>query len=155
MGVEIERKFLVSGTGWQDSSRVTRFRQGYLSTEPERSVRVRLAEDRAFLTIKGKSVDAERAEYEYPLPVADAVELLDELCLKPLIEKDRYLVRHAGLTWEVDVFLGANAGLVLAEVELESADQEIDLPPWVGTEVTSDRRFFNLYLVQNPYTSWP
>lgn len=154
MGIEIERKFLVSGKGWQKGASVTRYRQGYLSFDPERSVRVRLAEDQAFLTIKGKSEGAARVEFEYPLPVADAVELLEGLCRKPLIEKDRYRVPYAGLTWEVDVFLGANAGLVLAEVELESADRKIELPPWVGEEVTGDRRYFNLYLVQYPYSTW-
>lgn len=154
MGTEIERKFLVNGEGWRVGATGTRYRQGYLNADPERSVRIRLAGSRGVLTIKGKATGAERLEFEYPLPQADAEQMLEALCRKPLIEKDRYRVRHAGMTWEVDVFHGENAGLVLAEVELETADQEIDLPPWIDREVTGDPRYFNLYLVQYPYSSW-
>ncbi|HKL26300.1 MAG TPA: CYTH domain-containing protein [Desulfuromonadales bacterium] len=154
MGIEIERKFLVTGSDWRRGASATCYRQGYLNTDPGRSVRIRLAGDKGVLTIKGKTEGAERLEFEYSVPQEDAEQMLATLCRKPLIEKDRYRVRHAGLTWEVDVFHGENAGLVLAEVELASSDQEIDLPPWVGEEVTSDRRYFNLSLVQYPYSAW-
>jgi CYTH domain-containing protein len=151
---EIERKFLVNGAGWRSFGPGTRYRQGYLSTTPERSVRVRVGGDEGFLTIKGKTVGAIRAEYEYAIPVAEANELLDKLCKRPLIEKTRYRINHQGLTWEVDEFEGANAGLVIAEVELESEDQAVVFPDWVGEEVTGDPRYYNASLVANPFSEW-
>ncbi len=120
----------------------------------ERTVRVRTIGDRGFLTIKGVSVGASRAEYEYEIPIDDARELLDELCLRPLIEKRRSRIPRAGLEWEVDEFFGENHGLVLAEVELESEDQLIDLPPWIGQEVTGNPRYFNAALVARPFSTW-
>jgi len=153
MGMEIERKFLVRGEPWKGLEG-TAFRQGYLTIDPERTVRVRIAGDRGYLTIKGPSTGASREEFEYQIPLADAGRLLDRHCLKPQIEKTRYLVGHAGLTWEVDVFAGQNAGLVIAEVELEAVDQTVDLPDWVGREVTGDQRFFNAYLSRHPFLSW-
>jgi adenylate cyclase len=153
MGQEIERKFLVTGSDWRDAPATT-YRQGYLSTDKNRTVRVRVAGDRGFLTIKGITVGASRSEYEYSIPVADALEMLANLCLRPLIEKRRYRVEHGGLTWEVDVFFGDNEGLVLAEVELDDETQQIDLPPWVGREVTGDARFYNANLIRHPYRSW-
>ncbi len=153
MSKEIERKFLVKGNGWREGEAKT-FRQGYLSTVKERTVRVRAAGDKAYLTIKGLTQGATRAEYEYAIPVKDAEEMLDTLCERPLIEKRRYVVEHAGLTWEVDEFFGENAGLVIAEVELESEEQPFDKPPWVGDEVTHDPRYFNANLVAHPYSKW-
>lgn len=153
MGREIERKFLVTGDGWRRSAGVE-FRQGYLSTVKERSVRVRLAGGRGTLTIKGASEGAARAEYEYEIPPGDAAELLDRLCERPLIEKRRTTLDHAGLTWEVDEFLGENEGLIVAEIELRSEDQEFDRPGWVGAEVTEDARYFNANLVRHPYREW-
>jgi adenylate cyclase len=154
MPLEIERKFLVTGDGWRRPGGGVRYRQGYLSTEPGRSVRVRSGAGKAFLTIKGLTVNSTRPEYEYPIPPPDAEELLDTLCLKPLIEKTRYIVEHAGLRWEVDEFGGVNAGLVIAEVELASPDQRIELPYWVGAEVTDDPRYYNASLIAHPYAMW-
>ena len=152
MGIEIERKFLVQGTCWKQGP-PRRLRQGYLSSEPERTVRVRVAAPDAFLTIKGRTHGASRPEFEYPIPLADAEALLD-LCQRPILEKDRYRVGHAGLVWEVDEFFGENQGLVVAEVELDDADQTVDLPPWVGNEVTDDARYFNANLIRHPYRLW-
>lgn len=155
MGTEIERKFLVAACDWRDAAASrTELRQGFLSTDPERTVRVRLADGAAELTIKGITVDAQRAEYEYSIPPADAAEMLDALCQPGLIEKTRYRVPHAGHTWEVDVFQGANAGLIIAEIELASADEAFELPDWIGEEVTGDPRYYNASLVQHPYSSW-
>lgn len=154
MGKEIERKFLVEEDGdWREAEGI-HYRQGYLNTEKERVVRVRTIGDTGYLTIKGISVGATRLEFEYEIPGADAEQMLDELCERPLIEKNRYKVQHGGLTWEVDEFFGENAGLVLAEVELEREGQAFDTPDWVIEDVTGDPRYFNSNLVQNPYTTW-
>jgi CYTH domain-containing protein len=152
MAVEIERKFLVVGEGWR-SARPERLCQGYLNRDKQRTVRVRIAGERAWLTIKGVSVGATRAEYEYEIPLADAPGLL-ALCEGPLIDKFRHRVEHAGLSWEVDEFLGDNAGLVVAEIELADEAQAVALPPWAGAEVTSDPRYFNSSLASQPYSSW-
>jgi len=154
MKIEIERKFLLKNADWRDGSAGIRYRQGYLCTDPERTVRVRLGGDTAVLAIKGAGNGIARAEFEYPIPPGEAAELLDSLCLHPLVEKYRYLVPFAGLTWEIDEFLGANAGLFLAEVELERIDQPVPLPPWIGAEVTGDRRYYNAWLARHPYTTW-
>jgi adenylate cyclase len=154
MPLEIERKFMVIHDGWRRPGRGIRYRQGYLSTDPGRSVRIRSGAGKAFITIKGQTVNRTRAEYEYPVPVDDAEELLDSLCLRPLIEKTRHIVEHAGLHWEVDEFDGANAGLVIAEVELAAANQHIQLPDWVGEEVTDDPRYYNVSLIEHPYSTW-
>ena len=153
MGVEIERKFLVEDRSVLDGSAGVRYRQGYLSRDPDRTVRVRLAGDHVFLTVKGRSDGATRAEFEYEIPAADAESLL-ELCETPLIDKTRHRIVHAGFTWDVDVFHGANDGLLMAEVELDAPDTPVPLPDWVGDEVTSDRRYFNANLVTNPYRTW-
>ena len=153
MAKEIERKFLVNGDAWK-RSKGTLYRQGYLSTVKERTVRVRLEGERAVLTIKGITRGATRAEFEYEIPFEDAEQLLDDLCERPLIEKTRYKIEHAGLTWEVDEFLNENTGLVVAEVELESEDQQFDLPEWLGEEVTRDPRYYNANLVSHPFTKW-
>jgi adenylate cyclase len=153
MGVEIERKFLVRDRSVLDGSTGVRYRQGYLTRVPERTVRVRLAGDRGFLTIKGRSSGASRAEFEYEIPVADAEALL-ALCEPPLIDKTRHRLAAGSLTWEIDVFHGENDGLIVAEVELESSEQALDLPDWVGMEVTDDARYFNANLVAAPYRTW-
>jgi adenylate cyclase len=113
-----------------------------------------VAAGRGFITVKGLTVNVTRPEYEYAIPVEDADEMLDTLCLKPIIEKVRYTIEHAGLLWEVDEFEGENAGLVIAEVELTEADQTILLPDWIGEEVTDDARYYNASLISNPFTSW-
>lgn len=154
MGIEIERKFLLSSDAWRGLDPGSDFRQGYLLAAADRTVRVRTVGERGYLTIKGRSEGASRAEYEYEIPIDDARELLDELCLRPLIEKRRHRIPHAGLTWEVDEFFGENHGLVLAEVELEAVDQPAELPPWIGEEVTGDPRYFNAALVTRPYSTW-
>jgi adenylate cyclase len=154
MGIEIERKFLVKGEAWKQQGRSELLRQGYLSSHPERTVRVRIEGDKAVMTIKSKSVGASRGEWEYPLPMADAVEFLDQLCEQPIIEKVRHRIDFGGFTWEVDEFLGVNAGLVVAEIELPSEDQQFDQPEWVGEEVTQDKRYFNSNLVKHPYRDW-
>lgn len=155
MGVEIERKFLVNGTAWKTGLTGTEYRQGYLSTDPQCTVRVRLAGGQGYLTVKGASVSATRLEFEYPIPAGDAAQLLERLCRKPLIEKVRYRVRYAGLVWDVDEFFADNLGLVLAEIEIEHEDQVVELPPWVGQEVTADCRFYNACLVEQPLSRWP
>ena len=152
MGIEIERKFLVNGTAWKTSSG-TPYRQGYLNRDKHRTVRVRIAGDAAFLTIKGVSVGATRAEFEYPIPLADAQSLF-ALCDGPVIDKVRYVLQHAGTTWEVDEFAGDNAGLVVAEVELTHEDQAFVRPDWLGEEVTQDVRYFNSSLASHPYGQW-
>jgi adenylate cyclase len=152
VGLEIERKFLVSGTSWRrpDSQRLS---QGYLSRDKQRTVRVRIAGEQAFLTIKGETRGATRAEFEYGIPVADAGPLL-AMCEGPLVEKLRHVVVHAGHTWEVDEFLGDNQGLVVAEIELASEQESFDKPDWVGREVTDDPRYYNANLAANPYRTW-
>ncbi|PIV81532.1 adenylate cyclase [bacterium CG17_big_fil_post_rev_8_21_14_2_50_64_8] len=153
MGWEIERKFLVRGDDWRAGARGELCRQGYLSSAPERVVRVRIMGVRANLTIKGLAVGLTRPEFEYAIPPREAEELL-KLCEQPLIEKTRYRVSHAGLVWEVDEFHGANAGLVLAECELEAEEQAIIAPDWVGEDVSGDSRYFNANLVNHPFSAW-
>lgn len=155
MGVEIERKFLVNTARWQPTpGQGVHYRQGYLASAPDVVVRVRTAGDRAFLTVKGATEGISRLEFEYPVPVEDANTMLVRLCPGPLIEKTRYRVPFAGRVWEVDVFDGENAGLVLAEVELPAADAVVELPPWVGVEVSDDPRYYNANLSRNPYARW-
>ena len=154
MPLEIERKYLVRNDSWRSLGEGNRYRQGYLSTEPGRIVRIRVAAGKGFITVKGLTVNMTRPEYEYAIPVEDANEMLDTLCLKPIIEKVRYTIEHDGLFWEVDEFEGENAGLVIAEVELARADQTILLPDWIGEEVTDDARYYNASLIANPFTHW-
>jgi adenylate cyclase len=154
MGEEIERKFLVRADSWRDGATSARFRQGFLSVEPERTVRVRVSGSSAWLTIKGKSVGARRLEYEYEIPKGDAEELLDTLCVRPLIEKVRYAVRVGEHSWEIDVFEGENEGLVVAEIELRAEDEEFERPEWLGDEVTDDPRYFNSNLAVRPFRTW-
>lgn len=154
MGIEIEKKFLLTGSAWKNLTTGTVYRQGYLSSQKERTVRVRIINDIGFLTIKGASVGATRMEYEYNIPIEDAKTLLDQLCEKPIIEKKRYKIDFGGFTWEVDEFFGENEGLVVAEIELESEDQEFEKPEWVGEEVTGDPRYYNSNLIKEPYTRW-
>lgn len=154
MAFEVERKFLVTGRPWVAGPPAVRYRQGYLSAIKERTVRVRLEGDRAALTVKGPTTGVRRLEFEYEIPVADAARMLDELCERPLIEKDRYRIPHGSHTWEVDVFHGDNEGLVVAEIELASADEPFVPPPWLGREVSDDPRYFNANLVRAPYRAW-
>jgi CYTH domain-containing protein len=154
MGTEIERKFLLKGDGWRALGRGTPYRQGYLNSAKERTVRIRTVGDQAFLTIKGVTIGATRAEYEYPIPVDECNAMLDTLAEKPLIEKTRYKIKRGDLTWEIDEFFGDNRGLIVAEVELQSEDQAFDKPDWVGEEVTGDPRYFNSNLIKQPFARW-
>lgn len=155
MGVEIERKFLLKNNSWHDDADAgTRFCQGYLSESGPGSVRVRIEGGRANINIKSATLGMSRLEYEYSIPLPDAEQLLQDICIKPLIEKTRYHVHFHGKLWEVDVFEGDNAGLTVAEVELQSEDESIILPDWVAEEVTSDKRYYNVCLVKHPYKDW-
>jgi CYTH domain-containing protein len=153
---EIERKFLVRGDGWRPGAQGVVYRQGYLGAGENAvcTVRVRVAGESAWLTIKGRSSGGARDEYEYPVPVADAEEMLDRLCPGGRVEKIRHRVPYAGRLWEVDEFIGENAPLVVAEVELDSIDAEVSLPLWVGREVTEDPRYTNAALARQPYSRW-
>ncbi len=157
MAIEIERKFLVKGEEWRNLGTGTYYRQGYIRTENNQTVRVRIAGDRGYLTIKALasgSLGIHRLEYEYPIPLADAQEMLEYLCDRPQIQKTRYRIPWGDVTWEVDEFFGDNQGLIIAEVELKDAHQDIELPPWIGQEVSEDPRYFNANLVQFPYSQW-
>jgi adenylate cyclase len=153
MALEIERKFLVEKSLWNPNVEGLFIAQGYLNRDPERTVRVRIYGEKGFLTIKGKSEGASRAEFEYEIPIDEAKALL-ELCYKPIIEKVRYRVEYEGMIWEVDDFKGENAGLLMAEIELNSEEQPFKLPSWAKEEVTSDNRYFNSFLSMHPFRSW-
>jgi len=153
MPQEIERKFLVKGDAWRTGAG-TRIRQGYLRNQIEGVVRVRTKGERAYLTIKGNTAGITRLEFEYQIPVEEADQILDELCIKPLIEKIRYVITAGGFKWEIDEFLGENSGLIVAEIELEDENQTFPKPDWLGREVSSDFRYQNSSLVKNPYCKW-
>lgn len=154
MAKEIERKFLVKDESFKLFSTGVLYRQGYLNRDKERTVRVRVAGELAYITIKGITNGIERLEFEYQIPMKDANELLETLCVKPLIEKLRYKFVRDGHVWEVDEFIGENEGLIIAEVELKSTDEQVVLPDWVGKEVTGDIRYYNSNLVINPFKAW-
>jgi adenylate cyclase len=153
MALEIERKFLVKEGAWRNEKGTT-YRQGYLNSAKERTVRVRIIDVNGYLTVKGVSRGAVRVEYEYEIPGVEAEAMLNDLCEKPLIEKMRYKIEFKGLVWEVDEFSGENQGLIVAEVELESEDQTFAKPEWVGKEVTGDPKYFNANLIHYPYSMW-
>jgi adenylate cyclase len=155
MAVEIERKFLVKDLSCIRDVLGTRFRQGYLCSGQGVTVRVRSGGGRAFLTVKGPATGFSRAEFEYEIPVKDAEEILNGLCRRPIIEKTRYVIPQDDVKWEVDVFEADNAGLVVAEVEVPSEAHHVNLPAWLGAEVTTDRRYSNVALVECPYSKWP
>jgi len=154
MAKEIERKFLVKNESFKLFSSGVIFRQGYLNRDKARTVRVRVAGEQAFITIKGLTNGMERMEFEYPISLTDANEMLETLCVKPLIEKLRYKIMSDGHIWEVDEFIGDNEGLTVAEVELKSPDEHVIIPDWVGQEVTGDLMYFNSNLVINPFKNW-
>ena len=155
MGQEIERKYLVANDGWRwHAGPGTLYVQGYLSVDPERSVRVRIAGDKAALTIKRETTSSIRDEFEYQILPKDADRMLADICIKPLIEKTRYVIQDGKLKWEIDEFAAENRGLVIAEVEFEDDRQKIVMPDWVGEEVTDDPRYFNTNLVKHPYSEW-
>jgi len=153
VGSEIERKYLVDLAQWKPRNAGTLYRQGYLSSHAERVVRVRIAGEAGVITIKGPNKGVTRAEFEYPIPLADATELL-AMCETPLVEKTRHAEEHGGMTWEIDVFHGANAGLVIAEVELTSETQRVEVPVWAIREVSDDPRYYNSNLIKHPFSTW-
>ncbi len=161
MGVEIERKFLVVGDGWRAAAReVLPMAQGYINDmgamdrgEQKASVRVRIQGDAAFLNLKSRELGHTRQEFDYPIPVADARALL-ALCVGGVVDKHRHYVEHEGHLWEVDEFLGDNAGLVVAEIELDHADEAFVKPAWIGKQVTDAARYYNLALASRPYSAW-
>lgn len=155
MGIEIERKFLLKNDHWRDPADAgTAYQQAYLIGSKTASVRVRIEGEQAYLNIKGATLGITRQEYEYPIPMDDARELLDGLCQQPSIEKTRYHVIHAKHEWEIDVFKGDNAGLVVAEIELANETEAFARPDWLGEEVSDDPRYYNVSLVKNPYKNW-
>ncbi|HOE64989.1 MAG TPA: CYTH domain-containing protein [Candidatus Hydrogenedentes bacterium] len=154
MGYEIERKFLVMGDAWREGAAGASMRQGYLCLGPPSSVRVRIEGSRAFLNVKQSTLAITRAEFDYPIPLADAEAMLVSLCVGAPVVKTRYRVPYEGFMWEVDVFEGANAPLVLAEIELASADQAFAPPPWIGAEVSGDPRYLNTHLSVCPFSQW-
>lgn len=154
MGQEIERKFLVIDDTWRSAARGMLYRQGYIPTTDARTVRIRTVGNQGYLTLKGPVANLSRLEFEYAIPLADAQTMLDTLCDPPFIEKYRYRLPLGEVTWEVDEFLGANQGLIVAEVELTSPDQPLHLPNWVGQEVTGDKRYYNSSLARHPFKKW-
>lgn len=154
MATEIERKFLVTGTSWQQNSRAYSIKQGYILAAEHKSVRVRTKGNHGYLTIKAAQSGFSAFEFEYQIPLADAEELLVTVCQPPIIEKTRYVYNYQGSVWEIDVFGGANTGLILAEIELTAEDQAFHKPDWVGQEVTGDPRYYNSRLTRHPFTSW-
>lgn len=154
MSTEIERKFLVKGNEWRQHASKHVIRQGFLSTNKERVVRIRQIDQKGFITVKGLTHHTSRKEFEYEIPLEDAQYLLENLCEKPLIEKTRFELMAEGHDWTIDEFLSDNAGLIVAEVELKSELEPVDLPDWIDREVTGDPRYFNSNLVKKPYKDW-
>jgi adenylate cyclase len=155
LATEIERKFLVKDDGWRAGAEPgVRFRQGYLAGGDKASVRVRVEGEKGNLNIKGATLGVRRQEFEYPIPLEDANAMLDTLSSGRLVEKTRYCVPVGGHVWEVDVFEGENAGLVVAEIELDHEDEPFVMPEWAGAEVSHDPRYYNVYLSQHPFKEW-
>jgi len=155
MPKEHERKFLLKGEAWRSATtRNVRLIQGYLANASRCSVRVRIAGQCASLNLKSATLGVSRTEFEYPIPLPDAREILDELCIRPLIEKTRYYAPYRGHIWEIDVFAGENRGLAVAEIELAAPELDFPLPPWAGREVSDDPRYYNVSLVSHPYKDW-
>lgn len=155
MPTEIERKFLVNSDNWRGSvSKQKTITQGYLANTDRGSIRIRVTDDSASLNIKSMTLGVRRSEYDYPVPLTEAREILDTLCMQPLIEKTRYYIEQENHTWEIDVFTGANSGLVVAEIELSDTEEEFSRPDWLGPEISDEPRYYNVCLVEKPYSSW-
>ena len=155
MGIEIERKFLVKNNNWRKQvSPGVKYIQGYFTSNEHCSIRIRLEGNQAAINIKSATIDITRLEYNYPVPVVDAREMLENLCEKPLIEKTRYHLRHDGRDWDIDEFSGENQGLVVAEIELDNIEETFSRPDWLGKEVSDDPRYYNVCLVRHPYSKW-
>ncbi|MDH3589026.1 MAG: CYTH domain-containing protein [Gammaproteobacteria bacterium] len=154
MALEIERKFLVVSDDWRvQVERSADYRQAYLAHNGLVSVRIRIAGDKANINLKSAGLEIQRDEFEYAIPIDDARQLL-HLCSGAVIDKTRHFVRHERHLWEIDVFAGANAGLIIAEIELDSAEESFDRPQWLGIEVSGDPRYYNVYLADHPYAEW-
>ncbi|RPI63838.1 MAG: CYTH domain-containing protein [Ignavibacteriales bacterium] len=154
MGIEIERKFLVKSDEWKSLGKSIFYKQGYLLSDKNRTIRIRTIDDKGFITIKSSVKGISRNEFEYEIPVEEARVILETLCEKPFIKKYRTKIQLNELVWEVDEFIDENDGLVIAEVELENENQKIDIPNWIGEEVSGDKKYFNSMLVKNPFTKW-
>ncbi|MGB1890865.1 MAG: CYTH domain-containing protein [Candidatus Latescibacterota bacterium] len=154
MAQEIERKFLVADPSFLKPLTGSQIKQGYIAGKERSAARIRIRDSGAFLTLKSETRGITRSEFEYEIPLADAEEMLETLCAPPHIEKTRYVVEWKGHTWEVDVFHGGNEGLIVAEIELATADQAFEKPPWLGREVSQDARYFNSNLAHCPYGNW-
>ena len=155
MATEIERKFLVLNQDWQEYTRSElHIVQAYLATNELSSTRIRIQDDKANINIKSATLGISRTEFEYAIPLVDAQLMIHDLCIKPAIEKTRYMVKHMQHTWEIDVFSGDNEGLIVAEIELSSTDEVFEKPPWLGKEVSDDARYYNVCLVKHPYKTW-
>ena len=155
MAIEIEHKFLLTDESWREKvKKAIIFKQGYLSSMPTTSIRVRICDEQAWLNIKSATIGNKRMEFEYEIPLTDANQIIELLCKKPIIEKTRHYVEHEDNTWEIDEFHGENQGLIVAEIELDSETQPFTIPEWIGQEVTHDVRYYNNYLAVKPYNSW-
>lgn len=154
MAKEIERKFLVKGDAWRNLAEGVRYRQGYLNSQKERTVRIRTVGDKAVITVKGLTIGCTRLEFEYQIPYADCESMLDNLAEKPLIDKTRYRIPMGKFVWEIDEFHAENDGLIVAEIELPDEDTPFERPDWIGEEVSSDPRYYNSNLVAHPYSTW-
>lgn len=155
MAIEIERKFLLANEDWRQAvDKSVYYKQGYLSSQPTASIRVRISDEEAWLNIKSATIGVQRLEFEYNIPLQDAENIISLLCKKPIIEKTRHFVHFDDELWEIDEFVGDNEGLVVAEIELPDADKLFSKPSWLGHEVTFDLRYYNNNLVQNPYKNW-
>jgi adenylate cyclase len=155
MGIEIERKFLLLNNDWQnDVSNKVKIVQGYLANTELSSIRIRLQGEIANLNIKSMQLGVCRSEFEYPVPVIEAENMLNKLCLRPLIDKTRYYIKHAAHIWEIDVFEAENFGLVVAEIELSTINEKFEHPPWLGKEVSDDERYYNVSLIKHPFKNW-
>lgn len=153
MNIEIERKFLLKGDGWKQGAKGVHYMQAYVNEPGENTVRVRIEGERGVLTIKSKAKGISRQEFEYEIPLQDA-EALMRICRTPIVEKYRYKVEYAGHCWEIDEFVGLNAGLVMAEIELKSESEPFEKPDWIGEEVTADKRYYNSHLARYPFSKW-
>ena len=153
MNIEIERKFLLKNNSWKENAVGIPYVQGYLNKAGENTVRIRIAGEKAFLTIKSKSKGISRKEFEYEIPPGDAGELL-KLSQSPIIEKIRYKIEYAEKCWEIDEFLGKNKGLYVAEIELNSENEAFEKPEWIGKEVSDDKRYYNSHLARKPFLEW-
>jgi adenylate cyclase len=155
MALEIEHKFLVRNDEWRKLVKHSAdYRQGYLSSKPTNSIRIRISEDKAWLNIKSATIGNQRHEYEYPIPMTDANEIINNLCHHPIIEKTRHFIYLGAHTWEIDEFKHANKGLIVAEIELTIQNEKFERPSWIGEEVTHDLKYYNNNLTNNPYTEW-